>query len=167
MTLGLPFHFGLDGYVAVAVAVAAVAGSWIPSSCKSTPRCCLGSGLPWPICESLLPIDPIDSAVPINGFYAYQSINQVLRRVLVLEAEAERGRVELAAQLEKAAPGDRKLWAAAESACAMDSLRLELANQQVRESRKRRLFSDTFCSLPVHRDLEENKEVRISPCGAQ
>lgn len=56
----------------------------------------------------------------------------------MLEAEAERGRVELAAQLEKAAPGDRKLCAAAESACAMDTLRLELTNQQVRKGRKKK-----------------------------
>lgn len=50
---------------------------------------------------------------------------------MALEAEAEKGRAELAALLEKAAPGDRRACAVAENACAMETLRLELANQEV------------------------------------
>lgn len=48
------------------------------------------------------------------------------------EAEAERGRAELAAQLEKMAPNDRRACAAAESACAMEALRLRLSEEEVR-----------------------------------
>ncbi len=56
----------------------------------------------------------------------------MLRRVLQLEEEAERGRAELAAQLEKAAQGDSKARTAAENALSMESLRLQLSSEEVR-----------------------------------
>ncbi|CAM9283936.1 unnamed protein product [Ectocarpus sp. 8 AP-2014] len=98
-----------------------------------------------------------------------EPLDEVLRRVLVLEAEAERGRVELAAQLEKAAPGDRKVCAAAESACAMDTLRLELTNQQelleaeeasfLRE--KRYLQAETLAVEELLKGMAEAEEAAI------
>lgn len=50
----------------------------------------------------------------------------------MLEEEAGRGRSGLAAQLEKVAPEDRRARAAVESACAMEALRLQLADQEVK-----------------------------------
>ncbi|CAB1102068.1 unnamed protein product [Ectocarpus sp. CCAP 1310/34] len=98
-----------------------------------------------------------------------EPLDEMLRRVLVLEAEAERGRVELAAQLEKAAPGDRKHCAAAESACAMDTLRLELSNQQelleaeeasfLRE--KRYLEAETLAVEELLKGIAEAEEAAI------
>lgn len=48
------------------------------------------------------------------------------------EEAAERGRTELAAKLEKMAPHDRRACAAAESAWAMEALRLHLSDHEVR-----------------------------------
>eukprot|EP00903_Cladosiphon_okamuranus_P012891 g12037.t1 len=59
-----------------------------------------------------------------------EPLDQVLRRVVKAEEEAERRREELAAQLEKMAPHDRRACAAAESACAMEALRLQLSDQE-------------------------------------
>lgn len=58
-------------------------------------------------------------------------MHQVLRRALKLEEEAEKGRAELAAVLEKAAPGDRQACAAAENACAVETLALTLSHEKV------------------------------------
>ena len=55
----------------------------------------------------------------------------MLRRVLLLEEEAEKGRAELAAQLEKAAQGDRRARAAAENALSIETLRLQLSSHEV------------------------------------
>lgn len=59
-------------------------------------------------------------------------IPKVLRRVLQLEEEAERGRAELATQLEKAAQGDSRARTAAENALSTETLRLHLSCQEVR-----------------------------------
>lgn len=56
--------------------------------------------------------------------------------MLKAEEEAERGRAELAAQLQKMSPHDRRACAAAESACAMETLRLQLSGQEVKENLK-------------------------------
>lgn len=53
----------------------------------------------------------------------------------MLEEAAEKGRAQLAAVLEKAAPGDRRACAAAETACAVETLRLQLSRQEVRKLR--------------------------------
>lgn len=64
--------------------------------------------------------------------------------MLKAEAEAERGRAELAAHLEKMAPHDRRACAAAESACAMEALRLQLSDQEVNCWFSRAAVCDVF-----------------------
>eukprot|EP00752_Nemacystus_decipiens_P007780 g6948.t1 len=95
-----------------------------------------------------------------------EPLDQVLRRVLKAEEEAERGRAELAAKLDKMSPHERRACAAAESACAMEALRMQLADQEellaleeeslVKE--KRHLQAETLAVEELLNGLAEEEE---------